>query len=105
VIKKYFLYAYFPLIPPKSVYLIRKKCASAKFSGIFQIEKMALQNFPAFFKPKKWLCKIFQRFSNRKNGFAKFSSVFQTEKMALQNFPAFFKLKKCSCKIFRHFSN
>jgi hypothetical protein len=102
VIKKYFLCAYFPLIPPKSVYLIRKKCASAKFSGVFQIEKMALQNFPAFFKLKKWLCKIFQRFSNRKNGFAKFSSVFQTEKMLLQNFPAFFKLKKCFCKIFQH---
>ena len=63
---------------------------------------MALQNFPAFFQPKKWLCKIFQRFSNRKNAFAKFSGIFQTGKMALQNFPAFFKLKKCFCKIFQH---
>ena len=60
MIKKYFLCAYFPLIPPKSVYLIRKKCASAKFSGIFPTEKMALQNFPAFFKLKKCFCKIFQ---------------------------------------------
>jgi hypothetical protein len=56
-------------------------------------------------KEKMCLCKIFRRFSNRKNGFAKFSSVFQTEKMALQNFPAFFKLKKWLCKIFQRFSN
>ena len=62
--KKVFPLCLFSVNPPKKSLPDKEKCASAKFSGIFPTEKMALQNFPAIFKPKKWLCKIFQRFSN-----------------------------------------
>ena len=59
---------------------------------------MALQNFLAFLQLKKCFCKIFWRFSNRKNAFAKFSGVSPPEKMLLQNFPAFLQLEKCPTK-------
>ena len=57
----------FLLMNKKNVYRNLEKTGKdrfAKFSGVSQTEKMLLQNFPAFLKLKKWLCKIFQRFSN-----------------------------------------